>query len=82
MDSLPWQQPAAQRTVAQRFSVQPLGSLGCPAAEQKHTPLIRVAMIRAMLFTFLQLDYALGYLIEYSAGTGRETTHSVHLQQK
>jgi len=44
--------------------------------------LIRVAMIRAVLFTFLQLDYALGYLIEYSAGTGRETTHSVHLQQK
>jgi len=45
VDSLTWQQTAAQRTqpycvIAQRFSSQPLDSLRWPAAEQKHTPLV------------------------------------------
>jgi len=34
---------SAYCVIAQRFSIQPLGSLRWPAAEQKHTPQVYVA---------------------------------------
>jgi len=40
---------SAYCVIAQRFSIQPLGSLRWPAAEQKHTPLVIYISIDGLL---------------------------------